>query len=314
MQIHKVVQIRKREVINITNLDLIIAASGYEERASFITSQFKKDHIEASKKIAIGFRKHKDVFQRKENDQTFIDYEFLLIEEPRISNENIIHYLEEFLDKCNKPEINILIDYSSMTRTWYSAIINYFMNYSLAHSLVNVYFAYSPAQFYENGPEEIDSQLYFNPIDGFCSLSIPNKPTVLIIGLGYYSNVVYGLQEYFEADQIFLFYTSDSKFSKIIEKKNKELINKTPKEHIFKYPLGDLLYVHTILYNLCKELLNDFRIIITPCGPKPFTLQSLLISKLLNNIDVWRIGDDDDISDRIPDGTILTLHVQFASN
>jgi hypothetical protein len=46
-------------------------------------------------------------------------------------------------------------------------------------------------------------------IEGFSFFSVPNKPSALIIGLGYEKNKAFGLTEYFDAET-FLFYNSDA--------------------------------------------------------------------------------------------------------
>ena len=86
--------------------------------------------------------------------------------------------------------------------------------------------------------------------------------------------------------------------------RNQELISKLSNGYIFKYPIDNLLYTRKLLYELCKRLLMDFRIVIAPCGPKPFTLISMLTASVLPNIDVWRISGNKgfDNANREPDG------------
>ena len=87
-------------------------------------------------------------------------------------------------------------------------------------------------------------------------------------------------------------------------------------ENIFRFPIHDLIYTNFLLENLCKALLNDFRIIIAPCGPKPFALLAMINAlKYENYIEVWRISPGKRIPkiNRKPTELVSVLEVTVSS-
>jgi len=199
-----------------------------------------------------------------------------------------------------------------MTRVWYGSIINYFKNLVIQNRQIIIYFAYSLAEY--NKPNLKDSKTsHFEPIDGFCNLSVPSIPTALITGLGYEKNKAFGLKEFFDAELLYLFYTIDNEFTFSVLDKNKELIDRTSREYILPYNINDVLLTKTILLDLCSNLKKNFRIIIAPCGPKPFTIISFLVAAELGSIDVWRISGEtvENNFKAIPNGKIITFEICY---
>jgi hypothetical protein len=289
--------------------DAIIAASGYERRASFLASEY---NWKCREKYTLSFKNCLQILNRHTNDKKFKDlgYKSILMQ-----GSESLPLLEILTSLHNKEKLNILIDYSSMTRVWYAEILNFFRNTSSTKCQeVNLFFSYTQSAFVPP-PLESTRNLHVGPIDGFSTLSIPDKPTALIIGLGYEKNRAFGLTEYLDAET-FLFYndnTNQNEFSALVEKANHELLSLVKPVNIFKYPIEDLNFSESLLLSLCKDLKQNYRIIIAPCGPKIFSLISLLVSTRLNEIDVWRIsaGEEDEPIDKKPVGSPIILKAQF---
>ncbi len=294
-----------------THFDLIISASGYETRARFL---IEKVELNSSYKFFIGFNNNLDLFDRELNDKTFINQGYTSIMEDGNNSSKIECFLEDFFFTNKQEKLNILVDYSSMTRIWYASILNSIRKVKKLKS-VHIFFSYSVSEFASPPEKHIFSE-HVEPVEGFYSLSVPQKPTALIIGLGYEKKRAFGLKEYFNADRTFLFHT-DNSFNKeyaikVIEN-NKELISEIDPNNIVKYPLMDLVYTETLLRNLCLDLMVDFRAIIAPCGPKPFTLLSMITSINYEAIDVWRIsaGKSANPVNREPTGDIVILKAEI---
>ena len=268
--------------------DLFIAASGYEQRASFISN----NGINAEKKIVLAFEDNKEHSNRIINDAFFEKKGFKFI----------------------PININILIDYSSMTRVIYGGILKYFRMLDKSDIKIKLYFSYSIAEYV--APPEIEPETFnFYPINSYCNLSLPTKATALIAGLGYEKKRVFGLREYFDAEALYLFYTDKSPYTDIVKIKNKEVITSVSENNLFPYILSDMLYTKMLLYDLCETLNEKFRIVIAPCGPKPFTLLCFITSLSISNVDIWRIsaGDDDNdaIMNRKPTGDTISIELVF---
>lgn len=296
------------------NFDLILASSGYEARADFVSRLLSK---KADQKIVFAFNDHKNHSIRKKNDSTFHELKYRFIDTDGDNSELIIKEINHFIEKNNKTELSILIDYSSMTRVWYASIIDYFKHYVIEKT-IQVYFSYSCAghKLSSSGEEEKKEEFiisHFSPISEFCGLSVPFVPTALITGLGYETNQTYGLKEFFDAELAYLFYTENNEYTNYIIEKNKDLLKRTDSKYIIPYSVNDVLLTKTILYDLCNTLKNNFRIIIAPCGPKIFTLISFFVASELGSIDIWRISssDHDAQIEREATGEIITCEICY---
>lgn len=273
-------------------------------------------NLNAEKKVVIGFDENKKNSTRRSNDKYYKSYKYDYIYTSGSEDSCILTYLNKFIEQTSKINLEIAIDYSSMTRIWYGTIIDFFNNY-VGNIKVSIYFLYSKATF--SSPPKIENQNYFfEPIKGFSNLSIPNKPTALILGLGYEKRRAFSLKEYFDADEVYVFLTDENntpEFHNEVCSRNQELISKLSNGYIFKYPIDNMLYTRKLLYELCKRLLMDFRIVIAPCGPKPFTLISMLTASVLPDIDVWRISGNKgfDKANREPDGEVLCFLVEYSN-
>ena len=300
--------------IEYRSFNLVVAASGFESRASYQMSRYKGV---AQKKIILSFNDKTDNDIRKINDDFFERSGFIKYSvDGDLNTFSIIEEIIFSVIKANEQssEINIYVDYSSMTRNLYAQII-YIIKSIESLKTINIVFGYSHAKYTKSLDDEILNR-FVEPLFGFCSLSIPIKPTALIICLGNEKNRVYGLQEYFDATT-YLFYSDSSfnnKFSKEVEVVNSEILSATKPERIIKFPMHDMSHTNYLLENICKVLSNDFRVIIAPCGPKTFTLLALITSIRFDlGIEVWRIspGKGLPIIEREASGEMTFLEVTF---
>lgn len=310
-KINTIKKINPKNVETIS-FDLFITSSGYESRAIYLIDKFK---INSKKKLAFVFDDKIDLFSRAVNDKALENNGFEICQSNGDSGEKIIEILNsiKFEDDIN---INILVDYSTMTRIWYATILLYFKSTLFSSKNISMYFSYTCAKF-NSPPEEIIPSINVGPITGYNNLSISNKPTVLIIGLGYEKDRASGLTEYLDAET-YLFYTSNltnNNFSSLVVKNNEELIKSVSPENVFLYNIDDVENTFFVLLNLCEKLSETKRIVLAPCGPKPFTMLCLLTSQMLPNIDVWRIspGKKSVPIDRLPSGEIILFKTQLAN-
>ncbi len=304
-------QINQNEIADI-NYDLFFISSGYEERATFLIDSC---NIRSERKEALSFENYSDIKQRIVNDKKVIAKGFNIAKSAG-DNDITINKILRSLDFESKSEFNILVDYSSMTRVWYSAILNHFRWLETEKEVkVNIYFSYSLAIF--NPPPDLEvPNKHIGPIKGFYTISLPLKPTALIIGLGYERIRAYGLTEFLDAEtKVFRTDSTHEKFTLEVENKNEELLRMISDDNIFSYSLEKIEHLHFVLNSLCAKLIEKYRIVIAPCGPKPFTLISLLNSILLRDLDIWRIspGIEGIPQNRKPDGSIVVTKITFES-
>jgi len=296
------------------DVDLFIAASGYESRSTFIAKQLQKYSIQ--RKIVFKFIDENSVSARRLNDAYFENDGYEQIDVDGDSNVEVRRFFNG-VNWTSKFNWNIVVDYSVMTRVWYSAILEFIKCYNSAPITINFYFCYSISSF-ASSPKMDSYNIHIGPIRGFSNLTVPQKPTALIIGLGYERNRAIGLSEYLDGET-FVFYTDRSKEEKYsieVENNNKELIKQLKPNNIWKYPINDLNYLYRKLYTLCLDLADKFRVIIAPCGPKPFSLISLLVALDLENIDVWRIspGKSAPAIDKKAEGEVTMFFVSTSAS
>lgn len=308
-------KISQPKAIELANLqiDFLIVVSGYESRA---ITQAERFACQSINRIALGFSSEKEDSVRKQNDYELTKLGFIIPiidgEEPINSELNrIIKEIEKYT--LNKTHTNVFIDYSSMTRNWYSFLLYGLINIKNKRD-ISIYLGYSHAEFVPYDGHHTLNRIV-TPLFGYCDLSVPSKPTALIIGLGNEPNRIYGLKQYFDAVQ-YIFYSDKSyneKYSKEIEDLNCEILKETSPNNIFKFPIHDLIYTNYILRSLCLTLLKDFRVVIAPCGPKPFALLAMINALSIDDsIEVWRISPGHKIGkvDRKPTGLISIIEIE----
>ncbi len=302
------------EIINNVEINLFISASGFESRAIFQAEKFRHN---SKQKIAFCFKPEPNDIIRTNNDINFENYGFQM--QFLDSEESAIKFINQILvdisaQLTKENHFTIYIDYSCMTKNWYSYLL--YGIYNLLNPInIKVYLGYSHALFSPfDGNQSLNKII--SPLFGYCDLSVPSKPTALVIGMGNEANRIYSLREYFDSVP-YLFYsdtTYNEEHSIEVERQNKLIIEESQPSNIFKFPVHDLIYTHYILQNLCLTLAHNYRVILAPCGPKPFSILSMIIAlNNSNNIEVWRISAGSKISrvERKPTGLISILELSY---
>lgn len=301
------------EEINPSKKDILICASGYETRSIYVAQNLgERFH----NKIVFGINSYLENSNRIKNDKFYREQGFKYQIENEDTGEKIILSIHEIINSSSN-SVNIYIDYSSMPRTWYSELIRYLGDLNFKQN-VSVIFLYSEGKFVKPSDKETYN-LHVEPLRGFTYASVPEKPTALIIGLGYETRRPLGLKEYFDASKMVLFLTDEQtsgKYYSEVIKKNKILLETVEKKNpndVFYYPVNDQEFTFFNLERVCKEIQKSYRIVIAPCGPKFFTLCSLLVAFKNTDLDVWRIsaGEGRVPFDRKPSGEIMCLKVDF---
>lgn len=311
----KIDYLKKSHISDLNEIifDLVIVSSGFEKRSSY---QIEKYKFNSNLKLCLGFKNNKK-FSREYNDKILLENGYEIVEVDSNSYDNIYTLLNEYMNKLTNLELEILVDFSSMSTLMYASILRYF-NECNKYKEVNIYFTYTQALFTK--PDKKKSLKFNNPINILNNIELTDKKIALIIGLGYDKDKALGLYEYFQNDleDMFVFLTSSNEFSYDVKDNNKELLNVMNKNNIIYYELSNISYLTSSLNSLVTFLSNmNFRIVIVPTGPKVFSLISLIISIYNSNISVYRASTDDSdfITDKVPDikKDIIITKVNFKS-
>ena len=300
----------EKEALAAVSFDLAICATGFEKRATHLIQSGVLTQVK--QRCAIGFYDRIDS-QRKENDVAFKAANFELIDASGDSGRDIRLIVDRAVAELRSDTLRLVVDYSSMTRPWIGAVVEAI--HSTKVGSCECYFSYSPSVF--SIPGEVRPNAAVGPVQGFSSLESPEKPTALVLGLGYERERALGLMEYVDPALTFAFYTDpafDPAFTKAVLKNNLGLLEGLPPENRIRHALGDLQQTGNLLGSVCAGLREEYRIILAPMGVKPFALQCLLLASRFPELDVWRVssGSMSDVQARPPYGPILVLKTVFA--
>ncbi len=298
-----------------TRFNLFLIASGYEKRSVFLLEKFK---IKADMKIALAYIEKSKELHRKENQKIILANGFEILP---VSGEEGFEFqsiIKRIFPATENNTIKILVDYSSMTKVWYSTIITSLMTLSSAIDQIEIYFSYTPAAFSEPRKQKSArlTQSLFYDVNKKMD---PSKPIALIIGLGLDNSRSETLVKKIKPAVTYLLYTDPAHHINYFEqlfKNNQKLIESIEIRNLYNYPFKDLRKTNEILTNLCLDLRLKYNIIIAPVGPKVFALIAMLLATRYPDLDVWRVsgGIYEKIIDKIPDGDPLIYKVDFVSD
>jgi hypothetical protein len=293
--------------------DVFIAASGYEARATYAFTTLSVASV--ARKIAFGFS-DRPTGRRKVNDAIFDSGDVKVIPIDGNSGTAARQHTVGLLDDIKSETARVLVDYSSMTRSWYAGIIEGILATKTKRNVTCV-FSYSPASYSPPSPPAPNA--IAGPISGFCSLDVPDKPSALVIGLGYERERALGILEYIDPAVAFAFYTEpaiDERYTACVVQNNRPLLDLLGRDKIFRHPLSDLQRAASLLTSLYSALSEDYRVILAPLGVKPFSLLCLLLASRFLDVDVWRVspGERGAMHVREPAGPILMLRADFSES
>lgn len=289
MELGNIQQINFSDITTV-KFDILIMVSGYENRCSFLAEKLQSN---ALTKIVFGFKEKKETGNRPENDKLFRHLNYEYIEASGNSGDNIQTTLEEIIGKTDKKELNILVDYSCMTKDWYSTIVNYFVNWDFNIKLLHLYFSYTPSQY-----EKSHQKSLFKLKTGLKPAPYPktdNRPVALVLGLGYDQDKAMELVNRIRPAVTYAFYSNpsqDERFVTEVRKINSSLLKNLPANHIFRFPMNDFRKINILLKELVLDLRLDTQVILAPLGPKPFALNCMLLSARYPDVWVWRVHTD----------------------
>jgi hypothetical protein len=286
---------------------LVVAASGYETRARHVAEALG---AVGALRVSVGFDEHKDAEARKKNDEVFLALGY----EPRLASggdgQALHSLLSGHLSHQREEGASALVDISSMTRPWCGAMVRALME-SKSKTGFRMYFAYSPAQESQEKRPYPASEVA-GPVPGFMALAPPDRPTALVVGLGFDGDRALGLCDLVDPARVSAFLTGpglvpDSESR--VRRENAEILKRVRAEDIVLYPLRQPDLALCLLDSVCGALCRDYRVVITSVGPKMFGVICLLVAGRYPDVSVWRVsaGSREPPIDRQPTGEVCGL-------
>ena len=121
--------------------DIALFSCGYEERCIDVATRLHKNNI--NNVIVLAFDQHKEDPVRIDSlnyfSESWTGFKLLEISQREIAE--IQKVLSEIIEKINVEELKVLIDYTSMSRAWYAAILNYLVNFCELRVTVDLTYA-----------------------------------------------------------------------------------------------------------------------------------------------------------------------------
>jgi hypothetical protein len=295
---------------SIDTYDLVICTLGYEKRAVYIAEQYVE---RARARLALGFVSgHELNYER--NKTWLASHAFAVSEgDDKAVREELRSALKRVAAETE--HVRLLVDISSMTRRRLA-----FTLWEVVHLQpppAHVDFVYSVAEF-GKPPRAPDSIAEFGPIlPEFAGWPInPQRPMVLILGLGYEADRALGAAELLEPEDCWTFRPAgvDVRYDDTVDEANPGLAEmlRGPEREIsyrVEFPWETFLAVLSLTDGITRD--DGRRAIILPFGPKIFALTALLTQLHFPGIGVWRVGAGPaQLMDRIPTGTVVGLSLK----
>ncbi len=252
----------KNLIDNVTNTSFVF---------EFSNSRTRNSHIENRK-----------VFKLREYD---LKVNFVIVKnnDDRI----IFKILQKAINSSIKDKIKIYLDYSSMPRKWYQAILtllNDFINVDVDLIINYSAYDYNGDNFPTINVNSLSaSNMHYGNIQ-------PNKPKLLFLGLGFDKYAAKALLERIEALHI-LFYTNPSYLvsqTLNIETVNEKILSNSNKT--FLLPITDMKKSFEALENMYLKYCKEYSLIIASLGPKPMVMLSNLLSLKYKDIQNLRLN------------------------
>jgi hypothetical protein len=131
------------ETLHSQDFDIFLASSGFELRATYALKAIDLGRFKT--KLAFGFE-DRITHDREDNDRRFERAGVRVLPSAGDSGSLVHETVRNLVNEVPADAVRIFVDYSSMTRAWYAAIIKAIMGIR-GKRVVECYFSYSPARF-----------------------------------------------------------------------------------------------------------------------------------------------------------------------
>ncbi|CAH3225948.1 hypothetical protein AAIG28_13480 [Citrobacter freundii] len=277
----------RAEMLN-SQYDIAFFGLGYEPRCTYVSKLIDIRNVHET--IILSFNESaqnksrllsSDILQKKwASKLSIVNLEHSHIHE-------VYAVLNNKLSKIDKDEIFLMVDYSSMSRNWYAAILNYCLK--VCTKKITIDLIYSSAEYPKN-EEFLNFELGDVKILPGCEgSSITKKKKCAIFMLGFDK---IGPQSFFnllEPDLTFGIIASPGSlpdYEVMAETINKEFIEHqlSDGKNLLKLPISSLSVTFENLCQIIQPLKYEYNISIIQFGPKPHIIASTLAGLFFENV------------------------------
>jgi len=220
-------------------------------------------------KVALCFKEWSEALSRPENQRDFVERGFDLHVVGSNESSRVQELVATIARSTVSPKKNALaFDISAMTRAWHGAIVRELRTIELEGEL-ETFFTYVPAKFKMPPLRSLPNE-FVEPVDGFASLTTPDLPVAVIIGLGYERERALGLQQLLDPERTMLMLPKSGETDRYypeVLRSNRNILNRTPPEWIFEYSLSQPAAVFAMLASVVAGLRECYRVVLASLGP-----------------------------------------------
>lgn len=269
----------------LSTADMFICSVGYEERCAVIPSEVPA--VLRSKAAVLAFKETGDAALRAANEQKLWD----LGMKGRIplsadSDREVLDLLNDRVGKLQ--DVHLVVDYSSMSRVWYNAMINWAWYRARTEGSVTIDFLYSGGIYgVADGPLVIESVDVLPGIEG---LTRPGDPRLLCVGLGFDASAIRSFYEEFQPEQLVCYVGTELKpsvYRSRVRRDNREILSMAAA--VVDIPIWSVEESYRTLGAVLAPQARSWDVTILPLGTKPHTLTSLLLCHRFQDLRCLRV-------------------------
>ncbi len=280
--------------------DLALLMATSEDRCALIAKSLTRSQVLTTLLLQEEIVLHEDTHasdeearialrNNREQIQKSLDTQTCLI--PSDDESQLYGSLED-VGSLRDEELHVLVDYSSMPRSYYAAILNW-ATYSNTYRRVIIDFAYSVSSHKPVGPPLAITAIRALP--GCDGSTVPGSNSVAVFGLGFDGIAAMAVLERLEPDVLYTYFASPGAFPHYPQKTRNE--NDTLMQYHSKSNVAISLFSVGTSFVRLAELVSPHRnredITIVPMGPKPHVLAALLLAMKFRDVSCLHVSGQD---------------------
>ncbi|MGA2964542.1 MAG: hypothetical protein ABSD96_23005 [Candidatus Korobacteraceae bacterium] len=291
--------------------DVGFFASGYEERCAHIAQRL--DPAQIGRTVVLGFEEHSEDKTRKASNKMFVDRWHTPPWTAKADDDSFVFEILRSLSLSEGSHVRIVVDYSSMSRLWYSAILNWAKLVARGRR-ITIDFLYSVGQHQRNiSPMVIRDILAIPGLEGRVSR---RGQSVAVFGLGFDGLASLCVLDRLEPDVVYSFYADPAAFAdypRRVRESNGEMVKHYSK-HVLRAPLSSIEQTYRRITELVIRHTGESAVNLVPMGPKPHVLAAILVALRLDEITCLRVSGGRDRTEGVQaTGEIVCTRVEFRS-